>query len=125
MLFDQTRPCSQCPFRVNALAGWLGDSSPEEFIDTCLADHLMPCHKTVDYDDEDWKEKMLDETSEVQHCAGARIFFANQCKMPKHGLYLLALRSDQVKKVKPSNDVFANRQRFLDHHNTPFHSKKK
>lgn len=115
MKFDQTKPCSECPFRRKAPAGWLGASTPEEFIDTTLDDHLMPCHKTVDYEKEGWQEDMVEPDSKVQHCAGARIFYTNTCKRSKNPL-VMYLEQHGMVRLPRSPDVFTNRAEFLEHH---------
>lgn len=116
MLFTQTKPCKQCPFRKKSPAGWLGDAKPEEFIDACMDDVPMPCHTTVNYEDPLWRENMLEMDSKAQHCAGARILFANQCKMSKHPYYLYIRSLGKITPVEPSKDVFDSREAFLKHH---------
>lgn len=116
MKFTQTKPCGACPFRKKSAPGWLGDSTPEDFIATTLDDSLMPCHKTVDYDDPEWRDKMIEMDSKVQHCAGARIFYKNQCKMTRNVLQLYLEKHGAVKPVEKSADVFLNRAEFLAHH---------
>ncbi len=117
MKYTQRQPCSECPFRRCAPAGWVGDASPADFIDTAMADHAMPCHQTVDYEQDDWRDQLIEEGTKVQHCAGARIFFANQCKLPRNPVYLLAIERGQVIKLAADKErVFANRAEFLAHH---------
>jgi hypothetical protein len=119
MLFTKTKPCNQCPFRRASAAGWLGDATPEEFIASALADELMPCHSTVNYESKNWKSEMAKSTSKVQHCAGARIMYANQCKRSKHPTYMKLDALGKIKPVEPSKDVFTWRQEFLSRHNGP------
>lgn len=117
MKFTQTEPCKQCPFRRKSPAGWLGDAAPQEFIEATMADELMPCHTTVNYDRKDWQEEMMTEKSKVQHCAGARILYRNQCKRSKDATYMAADRAGKVVEVEPSKDVFTTKDEFLTHHN--------
>ena len=119
MLFTKTKPCKACPFRRASLAGWLGDASPEEFIESALLDDLMPCHSTVDYEEKNWKKNMMTAKSVVQHCAGARIMYKNQCKRSKHPEYMRLERLGKIKEVAPSKDVFTFREEFLKHHKGP------
>lgn len=99
------KPCRECPFRKEALAGWLGSSTPEQFLATTMADHAMPCHLTVDYGDRNWKAQL--ESGKASHCAGALDFFANICKMSR----------DRNRPRGQRNDaVFASPQAFLAHH---------
>ena len=117
MKYTQKKPCGECPFRRCAPAGWLGNATPEEFINTALADDAMPCHPTVDYTRDDWRESMVEEGTKVQHCVGARIFFANQCKLPRNPVYLLAQQNGEVIKMAADRAaVFSNRAEFLAHH---------
>ncbi len=116
MKFDQTNPCRECPFRKKAAPGWLGAATPEEFIDTTLADGLMPCHLTVDYEKKDWQDEMVEMESSVQHCAGARIFYKNMCKVSRLPLIRYLEEHGAVRAVQRSADVFLNRAEFLAHH---------
>lgn len=116
MRFEQTRPCSQCPFRRKSLPGWLGAASPEGFIDSALSDELMPCHKTVDYESPDWQEEMMGEDSSVQHCAGTRIMYRNLQKRSRNWIFLTLEHAACVASVEPSAEVFATREEFLSHH---------
>lgn len=101
------KPCNDCPFRKASLAGWLGASTPHQFISTTMADHPMPCHLTVDYSDPAWKAKL--DTSGASYCAGALTFFANIFKLSR----------DLDRPRMPRSDaVFASPQEFLDHHET-------
>jgi len=116
MLFTKTKPCNQCPFRKVSAAGWLGDATAEDFIQSALNDELMPCHSTVDYTKKDWKTKMMTAKSQVQHCAGARIMYRNQCKRSKDATFMAAERDGKVANVEPSEAVFTWRNEFLEHH---------
>lgn len=76
------KPCSDCPFRRKAMAGWLGAGSPESFIDCINRDDVLPCHQTIDYEDPTWKEKWIAQEA-GNACAGALIMTANMCKRPR------------------------------------------
>ena len=108
MTHNLKQPCSGCPFKRKSLPGWTGSATPDEFIIATLSEVEMPCHMTVDYEDEDW----LEESQEAEYCIGSRIFFENICKMPRNPDLLKA------PKVQRSDDVFSSRQEFLDHHNS-------
>jgi hypothetical protein len=117
MRADKTKPCNACPFRRASAPGWLGEAKPEEFIDTCLDDGLMPCHNTVDYANPNWRFAMLELDSKVQHCTGARIFYRNLCKVSRNP-YLGLLREEGLLRDVAANreTVFVNREEFLKHH---------
>ncbi len=102
---QHTHPCHECPWRRVSAPGWLGASSPEEFVATSEAEYRMPCHIHVDYECEDWEE----QAEEVPQCAGRAIHFANRCKRPRNP-DLLVLPADRV-------NVFTQTKEFLDHHN--------
>jgi len=69
-------PCKECPFRRRSLPGYVGASTPTEFISTTQADVAMPCHMSVDWvgkgdmgwfgvsrdkvADQDWNNKFWD-----------------------------------------------------------------
>lgn len=107
------KPCKECPFRRKSMAGWLGASSPEQFMAATLNDHPMPCHTTVDYEDPKWKEKwdkdVRSNNGDSRYCAGAAIFFANMFKL-----------SRDAKRPRLPEDraaVFSAPQEFLRYHN--------
>ena len=112
-------PCNQCPYRRKSLAGFLGSANPEEFMEATLKDYPMPCHKTINYHDPDWKEaweelvaddilnKERADTKE-KHCAGAAIFFANIVKWSR----------DPMRPKLPADRelVFTGPVEFIAHH---------
>lgn len=102
-------PCKQCPWRKLSLPGWLGASTPEEFITAALINEAdMPCHKTVDYERDDWELQVMTTAS---HCAGSLVFMNNYCKLPRRKSL-----AKMVNSVKKSVTVFATPQEFLKHH---------
>ncbi len=104
MRHDLKKPCNECPFRRKSIPGWMGDATPEEFIEATMADAAMPCHMTVDYEDPNWPSMNQPETS---YCYGALVFFRNTCKKS---------RDKERPIAEPSKDVFAHRMEFLNHH---------
>lgn len=76
------KPCNQCPFRKCSIPGYLGESTPSNFIQTTLGDAEMPCHQTVDYERPDWKTQ-LEDGGTARQCAGAAVFFANILKLSR------------------------------------------
>lgn len=101
-------PCAECPWRKTSAPGWLGASTPEQFLAQAEAEIKMPCHCAVDYERPDWEEQ-----SEVApRCAGHAIYLRNRCKMPvEPGLaeFVRAVAQDY-------GSVFGNGQQFLEHH---------
>lgn len=109
------QPCNDCPFRRNAVPGWLGASGPEWFVESALADeaeyapgaHFAPCHQTVDYEDDDWRERLEDADA----CVGALQFAANMCKSPRDHERAAAVRA-----AGQNPNVFRTPQEFIDYH---------
>ena len=104
MKADRKKPCAGCPWRRVSINGWLGDETPEGFVREAHGDGLMPCHRTVNYDDPNW-ESTLDD---AQQCAGMAIYRANVCKSPRH--------PDALRLAADRENVFALPQEFIDHH---------
>lgn len=57
------KPCHDCPMRRNAIPGWLGDATPEQYRSLCHSDAPVMCH-AIRY----------------AHCAGVAIYRANVVK---------------------------------------------
>jgi hypothetical protein len=98
-----SKPCNQCPFKKDSLKGYLGDSTPLEFLNQSEAELIMPCHLHVDYEKENWKEYI--ETA--PQCKGRSDFFRNRCKSPKNS---------KIVKGDRNSEVFDWPQDFYNHH---------
>lgn len=98
------QPCTSCPWRVDSARGWLGASTPVEFLQQSESELRMPCHLHVDYDRESWPE----QSEQAPQCAGRAVHFANRCKLPRN-LDLVLARPDR-------ESVFSNPQDFIEHH---------
>ena len=105
---QHTTPCAQCPWLRTSLPGWLGNSTPEEFMEQAEADIRMPCHIHVDYERDDWEQ----QAEKAPRCAGHAIFLRNRFKAPREReLY------EFTHLVTPDKiTVFQWPQEFLDHH---------
>ncbi len=98
-------PCNDCPFRRKSMAGWLGAGSPESFIDCMQRDEPLPCHQTIDYEDEHWLAKWMLQRTTGKMCAGSLIFMANKLQM------------HPFKKLEKDPElVFSNTFEFVRHH---------
>lgn len=85
------KPCSDCPWRRDALPGWLGGFTPESWVATAHSDSLVKCH-----------------TIRGPQCAGTAIYRANVCKVP---------RDDKALRLPANRDqVFGTPIEFLTHH---------
>lgn len=122
MKFDKTTPCNECPFRKKSIPGWLGGGGPEDFVGDTMNDALMPCHtdkgfikaRDLPHTEEQFAKAL--QSDKVQHCAGARIFFKNQCKQSRNPLYIQAYNAGKIKPVEKSDEVFTWRHEFIAHH---------
>lgn len=85
------KPCHDCPWRRNALQGWLGGNTAEQWLEIAHGEARIPCHAL-----------------KGPQCAGAAIFRANMCKLPRDPS-VLRLPADR-------EAVFAHNGEFLDHH---------
>lgn len=90
-LAQPTSPCHDCPMRRDAIKGWLGGNTPQEFLAYCHSDEAYPCH-----------------TSIGPGCAGMAIYRANVGKRPRDPK-ALRLPADRER-------VFATPMEFLEHH---------
>jgi len=97
--------CNDCPFRRKAMPGWLGASSPEGFIDCMERDEPLPCHQTIDYDNNPhWLVEWLHQKT-GHMCAGALQFMAN--KVQQHPFQRME---------KDHDNVFSNTVEFVRFH---------
>lgn len=85
------QPCSDCPWARDALHGWLGGASVEEWLQAAHGDERIDCH-----------------VLQGAQCAGAAIFRRNTCKTSRDP-EVLVLPRDIV-------TVFASDAEFADHH---------
>lgn len=76
MKWDMAKPCADCPFRSDKVFP-LMPGRAEEILDSIIdMQQTFPCHKTVDYSDEEdeYEGDCHISGSDEQHCAGATIF---------------------------------------------------
>jgi hypothetical protein len=99
---QHSKPCGECPWRKESAAGWLGASTPVEFLQQSESGIKMPCHLHINYEQDDWEN----EIDNVPECAGRSIHIANRCKSVSG---ILKLPADR-------DTVFSNPQDFIDHH---------
>lgn len=98
------KPCSDCPWRRDSVAGWLADMSPEEWVQHAQGDGIIECHT-----------RKSDEF--VVQCAGAAAFRANICKSTRPMTFVLRGLSVQALRAPPDRArVFAHSQEFITHH---------
>jgi hypothetical protein len=85
-------PCGDCPWRRDALRGWLGSLSVEEWLREAHGEARIECH-----------------TLTGAQCAGAAIYRGNVCKKPRDP-NILKLPAAHVR-------VFSSPAEFTSHHN--------
>lgn len=103
-----SKVCNDCPFRRKSMPGWLGHSSPEGFIDCIQRDEPLPCHQTIDYDDEHWLAKWMQQRDTGKMCAGSLVFMANKLQR-SHTPGFPTMEKD-------TTNVFGNSVEFVRHH---------
>lgn len=67
-------PCSLCPFRTDVPA-YIREARGEEIWESLGRGAMFPCHKTVDYSDDEGDGRV---TSTSQFCAGALILMEQE-----------------------------------------------
>lgn len=79
-----TSPCSDCPFRRDSLAGWLGTVTVDEWVALAHGEGESDCHATIS------------PKGKTYQCAGLAIYRANVCKSVRDP-NVLRLPADRVK----------------------------
>jgi hypothetical protein len=90
---QHTKPCGDCPWRRDSLAGWLGTDTPEEWLQNVHGEARIECHTKIG-----------------AQCAGAAIYRANVCKLVRDP-EALKLPADRTR-------VFARPSEFIEHHDS-------
>src|SRR5260370_14675282 len=97
MKHDRDDPCAQCPFKKGAAPGWLGSYTADIILNHILGETPFPCHITVDYEADNWRETIFAADSKVQACAGFLIMnrkFAKLPRDPEAGHHAMRLNRD-------------------------------
>lgn len=85
-----TKACSDCPLRRDALNGWLGGYTPEEYARLCHSDAVVECHVHAG-----------------SRCAGLAIYRRNTAKW----------QPEEHRLPADHETIFSNVMQFLEHHN--------
>lgn len=88
---QHSNPCTDCPFARTALAGWLGGSSPEEWMRAVHGETRIDCHAISG-----------------PQCAGAAIYRSNVCKQTRD--------KTQLRLLANPTKVFSSAAEFITHH---------
>lgn len=101
------KPCNDCPWRRNAVPGWLGPYDAQEWVQMAHGEEPIACHQTIkdvdDYGTGDWNHPAM------KQCAGAAIYRANVCKSPRNPAVARADAPDR-------ETVFATPYQFIEYH---------
>ena len=87
-----TKACSDCPLRRDALNGWLGGATPEEYARLCHSDAVVQCHVHAG-----------------SRCAGLAIYRRNTAKW----------QPEEHKLPADHEAIFSNVVEFITHHSAP------
>jgi hypothetical protein len=68
--------CVECPWRRDSAPGWLGPSTPEEWVEMAHGETAVACHTTVKSNDQPWEE--------VKQCRGIAQFRQHIFKTPRN-----------------------------------------
>ncbi len=101
-------PCSECPFRRVSAPGWLGASTPQEFLDCVRGEAILPCHQAIDYEAPNWRKQL----PAAAVCAGSLVFMVNTAQLPIDP----QLRAMRNAVTADRATVFARPDEFLTHH---------
>lgn len=100
----QDRPCGTCPFRRTVSPGELGGSPPEVYVAQVLLPYLVPCHKHIDYSDQNWKEACITG----QQCVGVA--------MIRDAMGVAQRMPDALLRAEHIDEVFPDLYHFWAHH---------
>lgn len=97
------KPCADCPYSKTVTPGVLGGSDASVYVGQGHGPFWLPCHKTCDFTDPNWKDNHT-----VQQCAGAAIYRANidRAKLMPGSLHTL----------DKSDTVFQSPEELYAHH---------
>jgi len=102
MMLRHIAPCSECPWRLSAPAGWLGGHTPELYADAVANNEVPACHRQ-DHGPENPRTAM---------CAGALAVAANACILPHNTEGGPEARIA----VGRREDCFGHPAKFYEHH---------
>lgn len=105
------RMCRECPFRANALPGWLGNNAPEYWHHLIHSGGEIACHMAVGKMERDGEEQdVIDATAPL--CVGSVRYRHSVCKSPPTTACERVL--EDVKNVADQPTIAP--MRFYEHH---------
>ena len=98
------KPCSECPFKVKSVRGWLGPYKVEELHRFVMNENHFGCHSTIHDDDQD--------PDTVEHCVGSILYMNKNAK---------SCRDKELRKLQKRFESFDKSEilslpEFLEHH---------
>lgn len=109
MDYHLKKPCSECPFRREAPAGWLGPWTVFEILQV-IGRSAFACHRTV-------TESFNEDQPGLESCAGMAIFLNNNLEVSRNESN--RRHQDLLKRSPHAKTVFSNRGEFAAHHQPP------
>lgn len=103
MKLQHKAPCPECPWRLVALAGWLGGHTPEFYTDAVMHNEVPACHN----------RDFGPESSDTAFCAGALSVMANGCVSAWNAI---GDGEEARQVVGRREDTFAHPHHFFKHH---------
>lgn len=94
--------CSECPWRTEALPGWLGGYEPEYYTDATMANEVPACHLRDHGPDND----------NTGMCVGALSVMANGCV----SAYRTYGGDEARETIGRRDDTFKHPYAFFEHH---------
>lgn len=105
------KPCSECPFRKESAAGWLGPWEPRELLNS-LAHTPFPCHRALPPNAEQIPFEKL------EGCIGAAIFLNRKIERSRNPEQKAMQDHVAGLELPPEviESVFQWASGFMDHH---------
>lgn len=115
MLFNLKKPCTDCPFRKDSAAGWLGYDRTKDISNTLVSGNgTFSCHKTTGAIS---GRKVKQEKQ--SHCYGALQMLRNMECLESGFIFQMAERllGADFSSIKfDTSIVFENHIQFIEHH---------
>lgn len=108
MILRHKNPCNECPWRLNALQGFMGGHPVELYADAVANNEVTACHN----------KDFGPNSTRTSMCAGALATAANACILPHRTLGGPEAR--QV--VGKREDCFTHPAKFYEYHTGKSHT---
>jgi len=117
MRFDRTKPCNNCPFRVD-IPGYLSGAQAQHIIDDLVSDDFgwFACHKSTDTNEEG--ERVCVDTT--QQCVGSLHLLMKSNAINVATRLAAAMGEIDLDTLTGSEEVAVTREAFIIHHALPW-----